>query len=96
VRSWEPRARALVTHFAVRLLPEPESATAEQAPTGFAPSLKLTVPLGKLPLTVAVKVTVAPAVDGFAELVSVVVVAAGLTTCASGELVEVALLVSPL
>ena len=65
---------ALVLHAAVLLLPLPTSATAEQPLIEVAPSLKLTLPVGLLPTTVAVKVTVAPAVDGLAELARVVVV----------------------
>lgn len=38
------------------------------------PSVKLTVPVGALPVTLAVKVTLAPSADGLAELTSVVVV----------------------
>ena len=40
------------------------------------PSVKPTVPVGELPDTVAVKITVLPNVAGLAELDSVVVVAA--------------------
>ena len=63
---WVPTARLLVAQAAVRLLPEPVSATAEHA--AIEPSLKFTVPVGALPLTVAVKVTLVPAVDGVNEL----------------------------
>jgi hypothetical protein len=64
----------------------------------FAPSLKLTLPVGLLPTMVAVNVTLVPAVDGFFELASVVVVGAGpteLTTCDTAALVEAALPASP-
>ncbi len=60
----------------------------------LAPSLKLTLPVGLLPPTVAVKVTLVPAVDGFFELASVVVDGPGpdaLMTCDSAALVEAAL-----
>src|SRR5437667_12041138 len=71
-----PAASALVVHTAVRLLPLPANATAEQPAIDVPPSLKLTDPVGLVPVTVAVKVTLLPTVEGFAELVSVVVVAA--------------------
>ena len=43
--------------------------------------MKFTVPVGLVPVTVAVKVTFAPAVEGLTELASVVVVWLILTTC---------------
>ena len=70
-----PAVRVLVVHAAVRVLPLPVNATAEHAAIDVAPSLKLTVPVGLAPVTVAVKVTLAPIVDGLEELESVVVVA---------------------
>jgi hypothetical protein len=70
-----PAASVLLVHAAVRLLPLPANTTAEQPPIDVAPSLKLTVPVGLAPVTVAVKVTFVPAVDGLEELMSVVVVA---------------------
>ena len=51
---------ALVLQAAVLLLPLPASATALQPVIELAPSLKLTLPVGLLPATVAVKVTLAP------------------------------------
>ena len=45
-----------------------------------APSVKFTVPVGAKPLTVAVRVRVAPTVAGLAELAKRVVVAALFTT----------------
>ena len=79
-----------VEQAAVRTLPLPASATAEQPPIEVTPSLKLTVPVGVVPVTVAVNVTLAPDVDGFNELASVVVVgvAAVWTTCDSAALVD--------
>ena len=53
--------QALVLQVAVRLLPLPASATALQPLIEAPPSLKLTVPVGALPVTVAVRVTLAPA-----------------------------------
>ncbi len=51
------------------------------APSVAVPSLKVTVPVGDAPLTVAVKVTACPARDGLRPLVSVVVVGGTLTVC---------------
>src|SRR5215475_8966414 len=68
-------ARLVVLHAALRVLPLPVSATAEQPLMELAPSLKFTVPVGEVPVTVAVKVTFVPIVDGLVELPSVVVVA---------------------
>ena len=88
-------ARAAVAHFAVRLLPDPVSAIAEQPLIEFAPSLKFTVPVGALPLTVAVKVTVAPAPALVSELTMAAVLFAMFTVCESGALVIAPLLASP-
>ena len=71
---WVPTVRVVVLHAAVRVLPLPESAMAEHAPMELKPSRKLTVPVGDVPMTLPVSVTFAPGLDGFAELVSVVVV----------------------
>jgi hypothetical protein len=46
-----------VAQLAVRRSPVPESATALQPPIDAAPSRKSTVPVGALPATVAVSVT---------------------------------------
>src|SRR5207237_10514030 len=70
-----PAVSAPVTHAAVRMLPLPASPTALQDEIEFPPSLELTEPVGLVPVTVAVKVTLAPAVDGLGELESVVVLA---------------------
>src|SRR5205823_5071509 len=70
-----PAASVLVVHAAVRLLPLPANATVEQPAIGVAPSLKLTDPVGLVPVTVAVKLTLLPTAEGFAELTSEVVVA---------------------
>ena len=89
---------ALVLQAAVLLLPLPASAIAAQPLIELPPSLKLTLPVGLLPATVAVKVTLVPTVDGLSELASVVVVGAGpteLTTCDSVVLVDAALPASP-
>jgi hypothetical protein len=84
-----------VEHVAVRALPLPESATAEHPEIELPPSVKLTVPVGLLPVTVAVKVTPAPTIEGFAELESEVEAVALFTICESVLLVDEALLASP-
>ena len=87
--------RLEVEHVAVRVLPLPAAkATAEQPVIDTPPSVKLTVPVGAVAVTVAVNVTLAPDVDGFSELASVVVLAA-FTTCDSVLLVDAALPASP-
>jgi hypothetical protein len=47
------------------------------------PSLKLTVPLGALPVTVAVKVTLCPNALGLADELRTMLVAPPLTVCAT-------------
>ena len=64
-------------HVAVLLLPEPLSAAVPQPVIVVPPSLKLTVPVGAAPTTVAVKVTTAPATAGVPELASDVIVGDG-------------------
>ena len=64
--------RLLVVQAAVLLLPLPVSATALQPLIELAPSLKLTLPVGAEPVTVAVNVTFAPNVDGLSELATAV------------------------
>lgn len=84
-----------IVHIAVRLLPLPARVAALQPAIELPPSLKLTLPVGAMPATVAVKVTLAPNVDGFFELVIVVVLVVLLTTCESGVLLEGLLPVPP-
>lgn len=94
----DPTAKAAVTHCAVRLLPEPVSATAAQPPIVDPPSLKSMDPVGELPVTVAVNVTDAPEGAGLSELASVVVVATGpapVMVCDNATLDDVRLLESP-
>ena len=74
------------------------SATAPQPAIDTPPSVKLTLPVGAVPDTVAVKVRLAPAGAGLRELDSVVVVGANepaLTSCDNGLLVDVAFAASP-
>ena len=78
--EWVPTASALVLNVA---FPEPLRVP---LPSVVEPSLNVTLPVGVGPdpaLTVAVKVTELPWVDGLLEEVRVVVVNAASTTCAS-------------
>src|SRR5262249_38837629 len=90
-----PAARPLVVHTAVRVLPLPVRATVEQPVIETVPSLKVAVPLGATPLTVAVKVTLEPTTDGVRDVTSVVVLTALLIVCVSVELVTAVFDTSP-
>ena len=90
-----PPGRLDVVQVAVRVFPDPESDLAEQPEIDVPPRVKFTVPLGADPVTVALKVTLAPTADGLSELASVVVVPASVTTCERPALVEGALPPSP-
>ena len=87
-------------HAAVRVLPVPLNETAAQPAIELPPSVKLTLPVGLLPTTVAVNVTLALLADGFAELASAVVVAVpvGTVTCTVRELefADTTLMLTPL
>ena len=83
-------------HCAVRVLPEPARATALQPEIELPPSVKLTLPVGLKPVTAAVKVTLAPATDGLADVDSAAVLVALLTTCEKFVLVEPLFVASPL
>jgi hypothetical protein len=87
--------RLLVVHAAVLLLPLPVSATALQPPIELAPSLKLTLPVGLLPVTVAVNVMLVPNVDGFFELARVVALPPPLVTTCDSVLLDGTLATSP-
>ena len=91
-----PALRVDVLQLAVRVLPAPLSATAAQ-PAMVAPaSVKLTGPVGAVPVTEAVKVTFPPTIDGLLALATPVVEAVvALTTCESGELFDAAFELSP-
>src|SRR6266568_3314084 len=91
-----PAVRLPVAQVAVRILPEPVSAGAAQPAIDVPPSRKFTVPVGAVPLTVAVKVTLVPTMDGVSELPIPVVLVTLLTVCESVALVEPALVASPL
>jgi hypothetical protein len=77
------------------VLPEPLNATAAHPAIDAPPSRKLTLPVGELPVTEAVKVTLAPEVDGLSELATLVALVTWLTVCVSVALVDPLLLASP-
>src|SRR5271167_513435 len=73
---WVPAPRVAVLQVALLLLALPAGSATAAQPLSVVPSaVKATLPVGALPATVAVKVTLAPTVDGLAELVSIAVVA---------------------
>src|ERR1700674_1641569 len=69
-----PALKPLVGHAAVRVLLAPVSATAPQPLMAVLSAVKATVPVGAVPATVAVNVTLAPTSDGLPELINVVLV----------------------
>src|SRR5437660_964785 len=74
-----PAARLAVLHVAVFALAPPAGSATTPQPLSVLPSaVTATLPVGALPVTVAVKVTLVPTVDGLSELVSVVVLGARL------------------
>ena len=93
---WLPAARPAVTQLAVRMLPLPASAIAEQPLIDVPPSLKLTVPVGALPLTVPVNVTLVPTVEGVSDVAMLVVLVVPFTVCDSALLLDPAFTASPL
>ena len=91
-----PEARLVVLQVVVLLFALPEGSATVLQPLIVVPSaLNTTVPVGAVPVTVAVKVTLVPATDGLAELATAAPLTAGLTTCANAVLVEPLLLLSP-
>ena len=84
-----------MVQVAVRGLPEPVSAAVLQVLMIVPPSVNLTVPVGALPLTVAVNVTLVPINVGFAEVEMVVVECARFMTCDRGALLDAAFPASP-
>ncbi len=80
---------------AVRMFPEPPTLEAEQPLIDVEPSLKLTVPVGELPLTVAVNVMLVPTVAGVSDVATPVVLVAPFTVCDSVALVEPEFAASP-
>src|SRR6266568_2246525 len=92
-----PAARLALLQVPVFELALPMGNATALQPVRVVPSaVKARLPLGALPVTVAVKVTLAPASDGLAELVSAVVLEVLLvTTWESVVLVEPPLAASP-
>ncbi len=93
-----PAVSVDVTHLALAAA----SATEPQPEMALPLSVKATVPVGELPVTVAVKVTPAPEADGLSELASAVDVAPplGVVTCsviepAAPPVAETTLIVTP-
>ena len=93
---WLPTARLALLHVAV-LLFAAAGGQRHRAAAAIAlpPSVKATLPVGAVPVTVAVKVTLVPTTDGLAELASAAVLVALLTVCVSVLLVEPLLPASP-
>ena len=91
-----PAARLVVLHVVVLLFVLPEGSATALQPLSVAPAaLNTTLPVGAVPVTVAVKVTLVPATDGLTELATAVPLTAELTTCTNAALVEPLLLLSP-
>jgi hypothetical protein len=91
-----PTPRLALLHVAVLVFAAPAgSATAPQPVIVLPPSVKAMLPVGAVPIIVAVKVTLVPTTDGFAELANVAVLVALLTVCVSVMLVELLLPASP-
>ena len=68
---WMPALRLAVLHVAVFELAVPVGSATAPQPLSVVPSaVKATIPVGALPVTVALKVTLAPTSDGLAELAS--------------------------
>ena len=80
-------ASADVVHIDVRVPPEPVRPTAPHPEIATPSLVKATAPVGALPLTDAVNVTLVPTTTGLAEVASVVA-DADLTTCDKGALVD--------
>ena len=85
---WVPAVRPLVEQMAVRMLPLPVRMTLAQPAIEMPPSVKFTAPVGPTPLTLAVNVTLAPTIEGFALVARPVVVVFALTICDSASLVD--------
>ncbi len=92
-----PWVRLLVLHVTIFEFAAPAASASAPQPTIVVPSaVKATVPVGAVPTTVAVKVTLVPTNDGLPELDNVVLLAVLLlTTCDSVALVEPLLPASP-
>ena len=86
-----PMLRADVLHTAL----VPLTGTALQPANAVPASVKATLPVGTAAVTVAVRVTIAPAFAGLAELESDVLLGALLTPCDNVALVELLFAASP-
>jgi len=89
-------ARPEVAQEAVRALPEPLTTAAEQPAIDVEPSLKFTVPVGDVPVTVAVNVTLLPTVEGVSDVAIPVLLPVPLTVCDSVALLDPVFPASPL
>jgi hypothetical protein len=83
-----PTPSAAVAQVAVRILPLPDSALAPHPVIVVPPLVKLTLPVGAVPVTVAVNVTLVPAGEGLSELARPVVLVPVPTDWDSVDLVE--------
>ena len=93
---WLPTARLELLHVAVLELAVPAgSATALQPEIAPPPSVNATLPVGAIPVTVTVNVTLVPTTDGLAALATAAVLVALLTVCVSELLVDALLPASP-
>ena len=93
---WLPTESMVVWQTVVRVSPLPVKSTAEHPEIDVPASVKLTLPVGAVPITVAVNVTTVPSDDGLSELASAVRVAPVSTmTCDNVLLDEAKLLASP-
>src|SRR6266567_2302871 len=92
-----PAAKVLLLQVAVFEFALPVGSATAPQPLSVVPSaVKATLPVGALAVTVALNVTLAPAVDGLSELARLaVLVVRLLTTCESAALVEPLLAASP-
>ena len=93
--TWPPTPSKELLHVTVTILPPGVSGTAAHPASAIPPSLNLTVPVGAVPLTVAVNTTWFPDIDGLGELVRPVVLPFRPTPWDSAGLVDPALMASP-
>ena len=92
---WVPATSPALVQVAVPVLPELNSGTEEHEPIDAPPSEKLTLPLGEMPVTVAVNVTLDPAGEGLSELARMVALPPAPTDWNNVGLVDPTLLASP-
>ena len=92
--AWVPVASDEVVHTEIRVPPEPVRPTALHPEIATPSLVNATAPVGALPVTDAVNVTLVPVTTGVPD-VATVVVEAVLTVCDNGALLDDALPVSP-